>query len=206
LRNYIAIGTTYIMSKMSRAYNLTYWVFGYTFASLVVTGFYELSIQDRVLISVPIGSFIGAFLFYMKPELSLIRIVLRASSKRSASYLESPYLIETKGYIIGALYFTLAIFLSVFTLSLPLILRVVLVIAGGFTSVKFLRETKGYGNKAEVVLRYHFLISHKSDAGLPEKFDETLSSIRNALEKADWVEANQLIEQLEKKLGTKIWG
>jgi len=190
---------------MSRAYNLTYLVFGYAFAALVVTGFYELSIQDRILIATPVGSFIGAFLFYMKPELFLLRIVLKASGKRSASYLESPYLIETKGYIVGALYFALSISLAVFTLSLPDTYRALSILAAGLMFVKFFLETKGYGNKAEVVLRYHFLISHKLNAGLPEKFDETLSSIRNALEKADWVEANQLIEQLEKKLGIKIW-
>jgi len=62
------------LPRPSRAYYLTYLVFGYTAASLFVNRFYELSIQDMIAIVVPIGTFVGAFLFYLRPELALLLI------------------------------------------------------------------------------------------------------------------------------------
>lgn len=221
----------YAVQKPSRAYNLTYILFGYTAASLFIKGYYEFSIQDMLALSVPIGSFIGAFLFYLKPELVLVDLLLRCLRTRSRPYdnlpvprievplrrlLASSYLASTMAYITGAFYFAISILLALFALSLPLNVVPLLRVATAVTFLRFCYEVYRLPGKVRAVHQFYTLIGmderdlqslNSSDLETQARnfqvLRENLNTIRNALERGDWLEVSELLIGIEGQIGMR---
>jgi hypothetical protein len=212
--------TALALPRPSRAYYLTYLVFGYTAASLFVNRFYELSIQDMIATVVPIGTFVGAFLFYLRPELALLRLVLARSGggprwvlSPSKMYgttfvLGSPYLADTIAYATGAFYFSLAILSALATLPLPDTIRALLILAVAAPTLRFAHEARKLPVKARLLARYYVTISVWKDLALKElDYDKELPPVRdveaiqNAMLRGDWIETDALLLPVEQGVG-----
>lgn len=250
---------TYALEKPSRAYNLTYLFFGYVLASMFVTKFYELPLQDRVLFSVSAGSFIGAFLFYLKPESFLIEWLVRfwfrfyspsipvqVSRQRAAregtdhlvpekdplmadrivpgfrrptkseihETLVSPFLLESKAYLVGALYFALSLLAGCLLIPLERTLQLMLIAAASLLVMKFMYETWELRRmKILPVVTYYrlldafpFLPAIRANKQAKRR---AIASGKDAMIRGDWLEAHatlvegeSVVEDRPEKKGT----
>lgn len=193
--------------KLSRAHNFVYVAFGYLVCSLYVKGFYSLDIQDAILVTVLAGGFIGSILFYLKPELYLIRAIMsvRRRSRRYLAYaysseawgyfmrglplsrayrvsekdaLNSPFLAEDKAYASGALYLSLSVLAVWLILPIPQAFRLVLPVVSLGLLLKFISEVMSLGYRAFILSEYYKYMMH----GVPRFEDWTVPHGKSVLE------------------------
>jgi hypothetical protein len=195
-----------VEQKPSQSYNLVYLAFGYTLASLYITWFGELSIQDRVLVSVPIGGLFGTFLFYLKPEILVIEALLRL--RGWGGLLSSSLLSQTRAYITGALYFVFSLAAAIHAQSrLSLSPDIVIILYGGLVLVaaRLSVELRRLPPRLLMVRRYNTVLRSISGIGKVrvdyEYGNSTLSRVRSAVVRGDWNEAASLLDQMWLILG-----
>jgi hypothetical protein len=193
----------YVVSKPSRAYNLTYLAFGYVASSLLIHRFYDLSIQDTLLVSTMVGSFFGAFCFYMKPELLPYKAKLFFSLFDSGDryILSSPYLTQTLAYASGAFYFTISAILGCYTLpvirSMSSTVQQILLAAATLPISTYIYEMMLLRTKISTVRKYYKLLrvtrSQLVDVDDYTTLRQQVQAIRHSLERGDWSEADAML-------------
>lgn len=182
-----------IMARPSRMHNLAYLLFGYAIASTVISVTQTESLSDYILLIGITGGFVGTFMFYIKPIEKLLLIILRLRLNLKKIPFDSPFLIETKGKIIGGIYFSLICFIIISNPNLrKLILEnpwlpAFLAMACSIIFCISLYEALKLPKKIEIVNYYY---NHITD-----EISVVIALLKGALERGDWIEANAMYEK-----------
>lgn len=190
---------TAITSKPSRVHNLAYIIFGYVFASALVSTSHIESLSDYLLLVGLMGGFIGTFLFYIKPVERLLSIILGRPGS-----LSSPFITEMKGKIIGGTYFSLSLFIISFNPNLRKLilgypwLQPSLLVAAIVVFLINLYDARKLPDRVRVIDAYYRYVGevlnplHRSVAISVE----SLGSFKAALARGDWLEAAEFARHL----------
>lgn len=180
------MAATALIEKPSKALNLTYVIFGYVLASILLPP--DLSVQEQLVTVITVGGLFGTFLFLVKPIDRLLVLILAIKKDYSLSPSASPLVAEDKMKMNAAVFFSLSVLLSEpllsrVNLSFPLHIHILgaiptLVVAVWEALMLVL-------NKARIIEAYYRSVR----AGQ----NEIAIEISRAIEGRDWEKANSII-------------
>ena len=180
------------MSKPSQIHNLSYIFVGYAIVSALIPISLTENFTDYLLLVGLAGGFAGTFLFFLKPAEIIIQALLRVKMKidwDERAFI-SVFLAETKGKIIGGIYYSATALIMVFNPNLRnlpgmnVVISAVLFIMAFIVLAIAVREGKKLPIRIRI-LRFYY------DNCLTGSLEVNI--LRAALIRGDWIEARKAI-------------